>query len=170
MRRRGDGDFDMAISIEQFRDTLRCFAAGVTLVTARSGERVHGMTVSAFTSVSASPPLIAVVIDRATTLPTLLAEPAACFAVNILAEDQSGLSDRFAFLKDEDRFGVGCWESAPSGAPVLVDALAWLDCRLVATHPAGSHNLYLGEVETSWVRPEGVPLVYWNRGYRRLAT
>ena len=157
------------ISSEEFRLALRHFPAGVTIVTIRSGERVHGLTVSAFASVSADPPMIMVIIENRHHAYTLLEEADAVFAVNILGEDQSELSNRFAWLKDEDRFAQGNWSKAETGAPILVDALAWLDCRIHARYPAGSHTIYVGLVEASSVpQPEAPPLVYWNRGYRKL--
>lgn len=157
------------ISSEEFRLALRHFPAGVTIVTIRSGERVHGLTVSAFASVSADPPMIMVIIENRHHAYTLLEEADAVFAVNILGEDQSELSNRFAWLKDEDRFAQGNWSKAETGAPILVDALAWLDCRIHARYPAGSHTIYVGLIEASSVpAPEAPPLVYWNRGYRKL--
>ncbi len=156
------------ISPEAFRDALRYFAAGVTIVTSRWGDRRHGMTVSAFVSVSAQPPLVAVLIDQAHAINALLEPADAVFAVNFLAEDQAELSHRFAFEKTEDRFLVGDWQTAVTGAPVLVDSLAWLDCKLCDRMRAGSHTIYLGEVQASQVnRPEAGPLAYWNRDYRR---
>lgn len=158
----------MTITPDQFRDALRLFSAGVTLVTSRAGESTHGMTVSAFTSISADPPIIAVVIDQAHTLNALLQGDEANFAVNILAADQEELSNRFAFVKDEDRFQAGDWGRATTGSPILLDALAWLDCTVAARHPAGSHTIYLGSVVACAVpRPEEKPLVYWDRDYRR---
>lgn len=157
------------ISSEDFRLALRHFPAGVTIVTIRSGERVHGLTVSAFASVSADPPMIMVIIENRHHAYTLLEEADAVFAVNILGEDQSELSNRFAWLKDEDRFAQGNWSKAETGAPILVDALAWLDCRIHARYPAGSHTIYVGLIEASSVpQSEAPPLVYWNRGYRKL--
>ncbi len=159
----------MTISPSQFRDTLRHFASGVTLVTTNAGGKRHGMTVSAFASISAEPPLVAVVIDQAHAINPLLADSGSCFAVNILAEDQSELSNRFAFEKDEDRFLAGDWTTAATGAPVLADAVAWLDCTVAGRHPAGTRTIYLGAVEASRVaRPEAKPLIYWDRDYRRL--
>lgn len=153
----------------QYRDVLRYFASGVTLVTSKAGDRTHGMTVSAFTSISAEPAIIAVVIDRATTITPLLERPGAVFAVNILAADQTELSRRFAFEKDENRFAAGDWGTAVTGAPVLNDALAWLDCTVESRHPAGTHTIYLGRVEESRVpRPDESPLIYWDRNYRML--
>jgi flavin reductase (DIM6/NTAB) family NADH-FMN oxidoreductase RutF len=155
---------------EQFRDAMRHFPAGVTVVTVKSGDQVHGLTVSAFVSVSPDPPLIAVVIDQRHTAFPLLEQPDAVFAVNILHQDQAELSNRFAWLKDEDRFGAGDWGTAVTGAPVLADAIAWLDCRVWHRYPAGTHSVYIGEVCASAVpRPEEPPLLYWNRGYRKLS-
>ena len=161
----------MTIGPEAYRDALRHFPAGVTVVTVRAGDRVHGLTVSAFCSVSPSPPLVAVVIDQRHTAYPLLEEEGSVFAVNILGEEQRGLSDRFAWVKDEDRFDEGEWLAAATGAPILQDALAWLDCTIHARYPAGTHTIYVGEVRaSSVVRPDREPLVYWNRGYRKLET
>jgi flavin reductase (DIM6/NTAB) family NADH-FMN oxidoreductase RutF len=79
------------------------------------------------------------------------------------------LSNRFAWLKDEDRFDAGDWETAVTGAPILKSALAWLDCTIYASYPAGTHTIYIGEVQATGIpRPDQPPLIYWNRGYRHL--
>ncbi|HXO19094.1 MAG TPA: flavin reductase family protein [Thermoanaerobaculia bacterium] len=159
----------MAVTSEEFRNALSHFPAGVTITTIRAGERIHGLTVSAFASVSAEPPLITVVIDNRHLAKEMLEEEGAVFAVNILRHDQSELSNRFAWLKDEDRFAAGTWGTALTGAPILADALAWLDCRIFARYPAGTHTVYIGEVVASGVPVPGTPpLLYWQRGYRQL--
>jgi flavin reductase (DIM6/NTAB) family NADH-FMN oxidoreductase RutF len=155
---------------EEFREALRHFPAGVTVVTVVAGGEVHGLTVSAFCSVSPEPPLVAVVIDQRHTAYPLLEEDGAVFAVNFLGQDQTEVSNRLAWVKDEDRFAEGDWQAAVTGAPILGDALAWLDCRVWGRYPAGTHTIYVGEVVGSGVpRPDEPPLVYWNRGYRKLA-
>ncbi len=160
----------MTISPHCFRDALRLFSAGVTIVTSRHGSQRHGLTVSAFCSVSADPPLVAVVIDRGCSINALLDHSEAVFAVNILESDQVELSNRFAFEKEEDRFLLGDWRTAETGSPVLSDCLAWLDCTLRERHEAGSHTLFIGEVQASQVnRPDASPLIYWNRDYREIA-
>ncbi|MFL6291654.1 MAG: flavin reductase family protein [Thermoanaerobaculia bacterium] len=157
------------ITSEEFRLALRHFPAGVTIVTIRTGEHTHGLTVSAFASVSADPPLIMVIIENRHKAYSMLQEPDAVFAVNILGEEQFELSNRFAWVKDEDRFAQGSWSTAHTGAPILQDALAWLDCNIHARYPAGSHTIYVGSVEASRVpKEEAPPLIYWNRGYRKL--
>lgn len=161
----------MPISSADFRNALRHFPAGVTIVTIHApGERQpHGLTVSAFASVSPEPPLILVCIDHKTHGHELLQRPGASFAVNILAADQAHLSNRFAWVKDEDRFAQGEWATAVTGAPILANALAWLDCTLHAHYVAGANTIYVGEVQASAVpRPEESPLIYWNRNYRHL--
>ncbi len=159
----------MSVDPHLFREALRHFAAGVTLVTSARGDERHGLTATAFTSVSAEPPLVAVAIHRETTITPLLEGPKACFAVSILSREHVALADRFAFEKKADRFLEGRWEKVHTGAPVLADALAWLDCTVVGRHPAGTHTVYLGQVEASQTpRPDAAPLVYWNRDYREL--
>lgn len=158
----------MPINQDDFRNTMRYFPAGVTIVTVRAGEEIHGLTVSAFVSISPTPPLISVIIDHRGRGHELLEQSSAVFAVNILREDQKDLSARFAFSK-EDRFAEGNWGKAVTGAPILLDALAWLDCTIYSRHTAGTHTIYIGEVQASKVTEDDPkPLVYWNRDYRSL--
>ena len=158
------------ISADDFRTALRHFASGVTVVTLRAGEQIHGLTVSAFASVSAAPPLIVVAIDHRHHAYELLDREGAVFAVNILHEEQRELSDRFAWVKNEDRFAQGKWITAVTGAPVLADAAAWLDCTVHNRMPAGTHTLFVGEVRATGVPvPDRPPLVYWSRSYRKLS-
>ncbi len=159
----------MPISSEAYRDALRHFPAGVTIVSIKSGDNIHGLTVSAFASVSPEPPLIMVIIDNVHSAYPFLQQKGAVFSVNFLHETQEDLSNRFAWLKDEDRYDEGDWETAVTGAPILKNALAWLDCTIYASYPAGTHTVYIGEVQASRVpRPDQPPLIYWNRNYRRL--
>jgi flavin reductase (DIM6/NTAB) family NADH-FMN oxidoreductase RutF len=159
----------MSITSEEYRNALRHFPSGVTVVTIKSGEEIHGLKVSAFASVSPDPPLVAVIIDHGHLAHALLEREGATFTVNILHQNQVDLSNRFAWVKDEDRFLEGSWITAVAGAPILADALAWLDCTIFTRFVAGTHTVYIGEVQASGVlRPDKPPLVYWNRGYRRL--
>ena len=161
----------MAISSEKFREALRNFPAGVTIVTIKSPsqEKPHGLTVSAFASISPEPPLIMIAIDHRASGHEMLQEEGATFAVNILSQEMSELSNRFAWIKDEDRFAVGDWGTAVTGAPILKNALAWLDCTIDKRYEAGTHTIYIGLIQASEVPQAGEPpLIYWNRGYRYL--
>ncbi|NQZ97298.1 MAG: flavin reductase family protein [Myxococcales bacterium] len=158
----------MAISSDDFKTLLGGWATGVTIVTSRVGEKIHGMTVSAFTEVSLSPPLVLVCADKSSNTHPVIAE-SGVFAVNILAADQADLSNRFASKKDEDkRFDGLDVETAKTGAPLLPGTVGALDCRVVAAHDAGDHVIYLGEVEEVRVT-ERVPLLYCRGSYGVMA-
>jgi len=157
----------MPIDAAHFRATLRLRAASVAIVTARHGERVHGMTVSDFAGVSLEPPLMLVCADKkSNTLPVI--EAGGNFCVNLLATGQEALSDRFASKEHEwTRFeGLAC-ERSESGAPMIPGALASLDCRVVALHDAGDHVIVVGRVEAAR-HAFGEPLLHWNGSYRQL--
>lgn len=159
----------MSISSEEFRSVLRHYPSGVTLVAVRAGDEAHGLTVSAFASISPQPPLIMVIIDHRHRAYRLFERQGATFSVNILRQDQVELSNRFAWVKDEDRFAVGDWRQAVTGAPVLADCLAWMDCTIYGRYAAETNTLYVGEIQAAHVpKPDAAPLLYWNRGYRHL--
>ena len=158
----------MPIQKEDFRDILRHFASGVTVVTIKAGEETHGLTVAAFASVSPEPPLILVCIDHRGRGYELMEQSDAVFAVNILREGQKEVSDRFAFK--EDRFAQGNWTTAVTGAPIFEDSLAWLDCTIYSRFNTGKNTIYVGEVQACKVEAEDhAPLIYWNRSYRSIA-
>lgn len=157
------------IDRQRFKAALRRWASGVTIVTTRAGERVFGMTASAFSSVSLEPPLVLVCIDKqAHTLPWIV--ESGVFAVNVLAKGQRELADRFATEGNElARFeGIAC-RSGPSGAPWLPDTVAVLDCRVAVAHDAGDHWIYVGEVRATEVAAGREPLLYYDARYRALA-
>lgn len=162
----------MPITSEAYRHALRHFPAGVTIVTinAPTEEKPHGLTVSAFASISPDPPLIMIAIDHRNHANALLEQEGTTFAVNILAQEADELSNRFAWVKDEDRFAMGDWTTAVTGAPILTTALAWLDCTIHKRIVAGANTIFIGEVQASSVPRDGdKPLIYWNRGYRKLS-
>lgn len=159
----------MAISGDDFREALGRWASGVTIITARAGDRIHGMTVSDFSGASMSPPLVTVCAAKDSNTTALIAE-GECFGVNVLRADQQDLSNRFASKKlENERFeGLETIE-LETGAPLIDEALVNLDCRLVATHDTGDHVIYVGEIVASVVR-EGAPLLYFHGSYGQLAT
>ena len=163
----------MEMDPQTMRDTLRLWASGVSIVSsAFEGQRV-GMTVSAFTSVSLEPPLILVCLQK-DTLTAELTEKSGVFSVSILGEHQAYLSDRFAgrvpLAEGEDRFdGVNVAE-AISGAPVLSDAIAWLDCRVHANYKGGTHWVIIGYVVAAGYQDGAAPLVYYDRSYRTVVS
>ena len=158
----------MSFSQAELKNVYARWATGVTIVTARAGDRIHGMTVSAFTEVSLEPPLVLVCIDKTSNTQPIIAEGGA-FAVNILARDQESLAKRFACDDEEDqRFSNLQCETGATGAPLLAGSVASLDCRLEAAHEAGDHIIYVGEVVGLHLS-DGAPLLFHNRDYCGLA-
>jgi flavin reductase (DIM6/NTAB) family NADH-FMN oxidoreductase RutF len=156
-------------SDREFRDVLGLFATGVAVITstAPDGARL-GATVSSFSSVSLDPPLVLFSMGRnAKAFPAW--EVVGAFAVNILAEDQSATSTRFARALTDKWQGVEPCFGA-NGSPLLDGALAWLECTSYATYDGGDHLIFVGRVDalTLCTTPNGRPLVFFGGGYRQL--
>jgi flavin reductase (DIM6/NTAB) family NADH-FMN oxidoreductase RutF len=151
------------IDSDLFRAVLGRFATGITVITTCDANNTpHGMTVSAFSSLSLSPPLVLVCIGNDATMGPVLGA-ADSFAVNVLSAGQEAISRRFAGKVDNRFAGVG-YSTGELGDPVLDDVLASLQCRIVARHPAGDHVIVVGEV-VAGAAHEGKPLLYYRGGY-----
>jgi flavin reductase (DIM6/NTAB) family NADH-FMN oxidoreductase RutF len=156
----------MSIEPDEFRSVLGRFASGVTILTARDdGGRDHGMTVSAFCSLSLAPPLVLACIDQATDMHGVL-RTATHFGISILSDGQEALSRRFAELPSNRFDGIG-YSRGESGVVLLEDALAHLECRLISRHAEGDHVIYVGEVERADAM-KGMPLLYYRGGYTQI--
>ncbi len=159
----------MSISASEFKQAMQYWASGVTVVTTSSQEYgLQGMTVSAFSSVSAEPPLILCCLNgSADTIKGI--DASQCFAVNVLAQTQHNVSNQFAGgCSQEERFAYHAWHTANTGAPLLRESLMSLDCKLVEKVQAGSHWIVIGEVQACETR-DGEPLLYYRTRYRELS-
>jgi len=154
------------IDARAFRHALGHFPTGVCVVTSKVEGALLGMTVSSFNSLSLDPPLVLFSIDaRVSSLPHW--RRAEGYAVNVLAENQKDMSDRFA------RSGAKKWEGATYveglfGAPALPGAAAVLECAAWATHAAGDHLLFIVEVKRFRTASGRRPLVFSNGRYAKL--
>jgi flavin reductase (DIM6/NTAB) family NADH-FMN oxidoreductase RutF len=159
----------MSIPSEKLRRIMRKWATGVTVVTAAKGDKRQGMTVSSFTSVSLTPPLILVSLETASATCQLVAETHS-FAVSILAENQRETSDRFAGREPErtDRFEGLELHTSPSGHPIPSGTLAFIDCKVVDELLAGTHTVFIAEVRSGDILDQDEPLLYFDRAYRTL--
>jgi flavin reductase (DIM6/NTAB) family NADH-FMN oxidoreductase RutF len=155
---------DVAFDADGFKQVLSHWVTGVTIVTARDGDRIHGMTVSAFTEVSLDPPLVLICADKASNTHPVIAA-GKVFAVNVLCSDQVELSNKFASKKTEaTRFDGLAYTTGETGAPLIDDVVANLDCRLVAAHDHGDHIVYVGEVVDVRYH-DREPLIYRGGSY-----
>jgi flavin reductase (DIM6/NTAB) family NADH-FMN oxidoreductase RutF len=156
----------LKISKDEFRAALGRFPSGVTVVTTRDNEnRLHGITVSAFCSVSLEPPLILVCIEKTAGSHRAFEESEA-FVVNILREDQQHVSDLFA-SNSHDKFDNLKTRPGIENLPVLEDALVSLECRVASAYDGGDHTIYVGEIAAATVN-DGQPLVYFHGRYGKI--
>lgn len=157
----------MPVSQDEFRNALSRFASGITVVsTVDAAGRLHGITVSAFCSVSLDPPMVLICIEKCTASHFAFEESKA-FVVNILDESQSSLSEQFA-APFTDKFGDVEFQSGIDDIPVLIGSLASLECRLTFAYDGGDHSIFVGVVERATIRG-GKPLIHFEGEYRKMA-
>src|SRR5262245_6565683 len=144
------------------------FVSGVTIVTTRDSEgRPLGLTVSSFCAVSLDPPLVLVCVDKRSEAHGGF-QASRTFGVSVLAEGQENWSRRFA-EGGPAKFAGADLSTGLHGVALVPGALAQIECRLVASHEAGDHTIYVGRVLALGVNP-GRPLVYHSSGYHRMHT
>jgi flavin reductase (DIM6/NTAB) family NADH-FMN oxidoreductase RutF len=150
------------IDPRRFRAVMSRFATGVTVVTTPHDGGVHAMTANGFLSVSLEPPLVLVSLGRCRMAQLLPATGR--YGISVLAEDQRALSRHFAGRADPTVAPEFVWVD---GLPLLAGSVAHLGCRVVDTHPAGDHTLFIGEVE-HLAQSEARPLVFHSGAYAGL--
>jgi flavin reductase (DIM6/NTAB) family NADH-FMN oxidoreductase RutF len=157
----------MPISSDEFRAALSKFASGVTIVTTKDSEGIfHGLTVSAFCSLSLEPPLVLVCIEKTTASHNAFGE-SGFFVVNVLNEDQINHSNQFA-SPILDKFEGIEFREGIEGIPVLENVLVNLECKLVNSHENGDHTIFVGQVEKTTINENGKPLLYFHGNYRAI--
>jgi len=159
----------LAVDPLEFRSIIGHFATGVTVITTAAGEEMQGMTANAVTSLSLDPVMLLICVEKTTHTHGLL-ERSGVFAVNILAEHQEDVSRIFAKRAEPEigtlrgqRFRLG-----DTGAPILEDCLAYIECRVADVMDGGDHSIFLGEVVHEGVVSEGKPLIFYRGGYASL--
>jgi len=156
----------MAFDATTLRQVMGYFATGVTIITTRDQSGTpYGLTANAVTSLSLVPPLLLICVDRkAETFPHFY--DSKTFVLNILAEDQTELSRRFASSGGEKFTGVAC-HAGRLGTPILDGTLGHIECRIIETLEGGDHVIHIGEVEHAEGR-DGRPLIFFRGKYRQL--
>jgi flavin reductase (DIM6/NTAB) family NADH-FMN oxidoreductase RutF len=154
------------VSGDELRAAMRRFPTGIAVVTLAAGGTRAGVTVGSLVSLSLEPPLVGISIGVQTP-PHLLLREAGRFVVNVLAGDQEHLARHFARSVPPIALwtGVSIRESELP-EPLLDGAVAWLECRHVAEHPAGDHALFVGEVVAAELGRDARGLVYVEGEYR----
>jgi len=159
-----------AVSAVDFRETMRELAAGVTLVTSACERGRAGCAVTSFVSLSLSPPSALVCLNgESATLRAIRASGA--FAINILGERHLSLAQRFSApeIRGGERFTEGAWTTLETGAPILSDALAIVDCRLARVVEHATHVILIGAAVAAARGAAGAALVHWRSRFEALA-
>ena len=152
------------------RAMMARFATGVSVVAARHGPLLAGMTANAIASVSIDPPLMVASISRKSETHGAI-HTSHSFAVSVLSSAQRELADCFAqptTAAKLQRFCDAPWHDAETGSPILDGAMAFFDCRLVAHHPGGDHTLFVGEIVAAGFVEDAEPLIWFGSRYRYL--
>jgi len=149
-----------------FRDSLAKFATGVAFVTAAPDGKPAGLIVNSLTSVSLEPPLVSFAPARR-SLTWSSMRPTRRFGVNVLGRRHEEFARR-ATPAGADRFAGLDWELGRGGVPLLTDALATLECEIVAEHPAGDHWIVVGRVDDLRISAIEDPLVFFAGAFGTL--
>jgi flavin reductase (DIM6/NTAB) family NADH-FMN oxidoreductase RutF len=155
---------------KDFRTALGAFATGVTVITTQSADHPYGMTANAFSSLSLDPPLVLVCV-KSQAEGSQIIETNGIFAVNVLGADQEALSRYFSSRdrpRGEEAFKEISHSRGLTGSPILEGVAAFLDCRIIARHPAGDHVIFIGEVLALGVDSSVAPLLFHLGRYRLL--
>ena len=158
---------DHAVSSDEFRGAMRHLAGGVSVITAGRGRDISGMTVTSVSSLSVDPPTLIVSINRETSSWPLV-KRYGFFGVNILTSDQIDIAERFTGkggLKGAARFAGADWTTRASGVPLLVGALAAIDCEVEDIVERHSHAIVIGRVLDVAVSARTAALAYWQGRY-----
>ena len=162
------------ITPDEFRRVMGRFATGVAIVTTRAGDDVHGTTMSAVCSVSLQPQLVLVCVDHESDIHALIRQ-SSVFAVNVLHEGQADLANELSHKGTPEqqaahRLGNLPHQNGETGAPLLEDNLAHVECRVENIIEAGDHTIYVGSVVAAGASPRADrPLLHYEGQYRSLS-
>jgi 3-hydroxy-9,10-secoandrosta-1,3,5(10)-triene-9,17-dione monooxygenase reductase component len=151
---------------DSFRHVLGHYPTGVAVITAHTDQGPVGLSMNSFTSLSLQPPLVLFCPAQSSTTWPLLRE-VGTIAINVLSAGQEAVSRKFA-SKAPDRFSDAEWSVGENGAPLLHDALGWLECTISGEYPAGDHIVVIAQIERMGVHLAITdPLVFFRGTYYR---
>jgi 3-hydroxy-9,10-secoandrosta-1,3,5(10)-triene-9,17-dione monooxygenase reductase component len=157
----------VGFDVDAFKEAMSRFPTGVTIVSGIEDGGPVGFTCQSFLSLSLDPPFVAVAPARTSTSWPRIARSGS-FCVNVLADHQRELCQKFA-VSGGDKFVDVDWHPAPAtGAPVIEGSLAWVDCRVELVHDAGDHELIIGKV-LDLGTADGSPLLFFRSSFATLA-
>ncbi len=158
----------MSITAEKFKQVMRNWTTGITIITSEYQGYIHGMTVNSFTSISVEPPIVIISLANQTRTCELV-KNSHVFGVTILSSAQKEISNSFAgkIAENEDRFAGLKTFFLSSPCPLISGGLAWLDCAIIDEIKMDNSTLFIAKVLAAKIG-SGDPLIHHNRNYYRL--
>jgi len=150
-----------AVDADMFKAAMRLLPEPVAIVTTYHEGHNHGMTATAFASVSVEPPQVLVCLNRRATSLGLIRDSGK-FAVNFLPAERADMAHHFSQVADkkDDAFDPTQWKTLESGAPIFKDAISALDCVLDQQQASGTHLILVGRVVGIWMGGSRETLLY----------
>jgi len=154
------------MTTKDVQQTSNKFLKGVYVISARYNDKINGMTAAWVSQVSFDPVLVMVAVAKERHTHKMI-EKSGIFSISVLDENQIDLAKHFGFKsgKDIDKFTEVAYDTHSTGAPVLKDCLAYLDCKVVGSYQAGDHTLFIGEVLSCATKKDTKPLTYLAKDY-----
>jgi flavin reductase (DIM6/NTAB) family NADH-FMN oxidoreductase RutF len=136
---------------------------GLYILTTKRGKEINGMVASWVSQVSFSPPLVMVVIRRNRYSHKMVSE-SGVFAMNVLSKEDSRLVSKFKGPTPEEKFKGIKWGTKSTGAPIIDEAIAYMDCKLVNSIDTGDHTIFVGEIVDADTLKDGIPMTSLDYG------
>lgn len=155
---------------KDFRDAMRAFVGNCSLITTGSGEAATGLIVTSAISLSAEPPLLLACVNRSSSSWPVLKETGR-FGWSSLGAAHQPVAERFSGfggVKGPARYEGAEWETAVTGAKLLVGAPTAFDCTVEEMIDRATHSILIGRVQAIRTTPDAGALIYWNGSYRAL--
>lgn len=160
-----------SIDPEQLKKAMRTWVTGIAIVTGNHNGQTHGLTANSFNAIALSPPTILIALQNQSQTKEIV-QCGGVFGISILESRQISIAQRFAGQIDADRprfEGIETFTMS-TGSPMIKNACAYLDCKVVRTFNVGNTTVFLGEVIEAKVNGNNhEPLLYLNRKWRNLA-
>jgi len=156
----------------RFTGQMRRVPGSVAIIAAQADDARTGLAATAWTSLSADPPMLLVCVNRSASAYSVI-KRAGAFSVNLLADDELETVAIFSAQRGLDgdaRFLDGLWSTGPRGQPMLENALVTFECVVADSHDYGTHTIFIGEVDAMGGTGNSNPLIYFDGGYAALKT
>lgn len=159
-------------SPKEFRDAMRAFVGNCSVITVGEGAEASGLVVTSAISLSAEPPLLLACVNRSSSSWPVLKQTG-YFGWSSLGSAHQSVAERFSGMggvKGPDRYLGSDWETAVTGAKLLVGAPIAFDCEVEEMIDRATHSILIGRVKAVRSTPDAGALIYWHGGYRSLAS